>query len=42
MGQLLAKLISNPKVVGKVVPSSVVNSAINAVGSAMTKLIFKC
>lgn len=42
MGQLLEKIITNPKVVGKVVPSSVVNSAINVVGSAITKLIFKC
>lgn len=42
MEQLLTKLLSNPKVVGNIVPSSVVNSAVNAVGSAITKLIFKC
>jgi phospholipid N-methyltransferase len=42
MGQLIAKIITNPKVVGKVVPASVINAAVKNAGTIITKIIFKC
>lgn len=38
MGQLISKLLLNPKVVGKIVPSSVVNN----IGKTIVQLIIKC
>ena len=42
MGQFIAKLITNPKVVGSIVPASVINNAVKSAGIAITKLILKC
>lgn len=38
MGQLIAKIITNPKVVGKVVPSSVIGN----IGKSIVQLIIRC
>ena len=42
MGQFIFKFVTNSKVVGSIVPASVINNAVKAAGTAITKLIFKC
>jgi hypothetical protein len=42
MNELIGKIVSNPKVMAKVIPPSAVNAAVHTVGRALVKIILKC